>query len=242
MYLSTFSIVARCPQTHMLGIAMCTAIPAIGGLALHLQAQVGAIATQAKLNPYLGKLGLAQLATGLKADAVLQQLRLYDPAFETRQISIVDAQGNTAVHTGQACFTWCGHRQGEGYVIAANMMQDVQTVEAMETAFLKADDLPFAERLLMALIAGDKTGGDYRGRQSACLQLVQKEAYPYLDIRVDEHQTPVAELARIYQVCQQQLLPLMPLLPTQDNPAGCMPPAEHPYFTLMRKPVIERGK
>ncbi|ALG69194.1 DUF1028 domain-containing protein [Beggiatoa leptomitoformis] len=240
MYLSTFSITARCAETGMLGVAMCTAIPAIGGLAIRAQAGVGAIATQAKLNPYLGIIGLEQLAKGGTADAVLQMLAAVDPLFNTRQIAIVDAKGNAIAHTGKACFAWCGQVCGAGFVIVANMMQDASTVAEMEQVFLAETSLSLPERLLRALMAGDATGGDYRGRQSACLYVVHQESYPYLDLRVDEHQTPVMELQRIFAVWQRQLLPLMAMLPTRENPAGKLPTGEHPYFIMMRKPVAER--
>jgi len=220
LVLATFSIAARCPRTGMVGVAVCTAVPAVGALCPFAKPGVGAIASQSFVNPYLGIDGLALLERGIGAQTALEQLIANDPGQDVRQLSIVDRMGNAAAFTGKSCLPWGGHVVGDGYAVAANMMIDETTVTAMARAFedAVADDLP--ERLLKALEAGDATGGDYRGRQSAALLVYYKEAYPYRSLRVDEHRTPVAELRRIFTVCQQQLFPFVDALPTRELPAG----------------------
>jgi uncharacterized Ntn-hydrolase superfamily protein len=218
LVLSTFSIVARCPRTGMLGVAVCTAVPAVGSLCPFAKSGVGAIASQSFVNPYLGIDGLALLEKGLRAQEALDQLIAGDPGRDVRQLSIVDCYGHATAFTGKDCIPWHGHAAGEGYAAAANMMVDETTVTAMARAFevSVADSLP--ERLLKALEAGDATGGDYRGRQSAALLVYNTEEYPYRSLRVDEHRAPVAELRRIFEVSKQQLFPFVDALPTRANP------------------------
>jgi len=195
----TFSIVARCPQTGDLGIAVSTAIPAVGAINPFARAQVGAIATQAWSNPYLGIDGLSLLARGLPAAEVLERLLKLDAERENRQLCIVDARGSVAAFTGKEVQPWKGHLLGSGYVIAGNLLVSGATIEAMSDAFEAAQG-PLAERLLTALEAGQAAGGDKRGRVSAALLVVRDEAYPHIDLRVDEHADPVAELRRIFDI------------------------------------------
>ena len=220
LLLTTFSIVARCPRTGMLGVAVCTAVPAVGALCPFAQPGVGAIATQSFVNPYLGIDGLKLLEAGMGAEATVAQLLARDPGREVRQLSLVDRGGQAAAFTGARCLEWCGHKIGDGYAVAANMMVDETTVGAMARAFEAAASDGLAERLLKALEAGDATGGDYRGRQSAALLVYHTEAYPHRSLRVDEHRTPVAELRRIFTLCERQLFPFVDALPTRESPAG----------------------
>jgi uncharacterized Ntn-hydrolase superfamily protein len=220
LILTTFSIVARCPRTSMVGVAVCTAVPAVGSLCPFAKPQTGAIATQSFVNPYLGIDGLRLLEKGLSAQAVLEQLLADDPGRDMRQLSIADRRGNAAAFTGQHCLPWHGHYVGDGYAVAANMMVDETTVTAMAPAFERGSDDELPERLLKALEAGDATGGDYRGRQSAALLGYHTEEYPYCSLRVDEHHQPVAELRRIFEVSRQQLFPFIAMLPTRAHPRG----------------------
>jgi uncharacterized Ntn-hydrolase superfamily protein len=198
-YLTTFSIVARCPRTGELGIAVSTAIPAVGAINPFARAQVGAIATQAWSNPYLGIDGLRLLVRGLSAAETLERLLRADVDRENRQLSIVDAHGDTAAFTGDAVHPWSGHHEGNGYVVAGNLLTGKETILAMAESFERARG-PLAERLVGALEAGQTAGGDRRGKVSAALLLVRDEAYPYLDLRVDEHTDPVTELRRIFDL------------------------------------------
>ena len=218
--LTTFSIAARCPRTGMVGVAVCTAVPAVGSLCPFAKPRVGAIATQSFVNPYLGVDGLKLLEQGLSAQETLEQLVAEDPGRDRRQLSVVDSHGNAAAFTGKDCLSWYGHLVGEGYAVAANMMVDETTIAAMARAFEvhANDELP--ERLLKSLEAGDATGGDYRGRQSAALLVYHTEDYPYRSLRVDEHRQPVAELRRIFEISQQQLFPFIDMLPTRKDPGG----------------------
>jgi uncharacterized Ntn-hydrolase superfamily protein len=198
-YLATFSIVARCPQSGELGIAVSTAIPAVGAINPFTRAGVGAIATQAWSNPYLGIDGLRLLGRGLSAAETLERLLGADADREKRQLSIVDAHGATAAFTGDAVQPWSGHRQGKGYVVAGNLLSGEETIRAMAGTFEGACDL-LGGRLVAVLEAGQAAGGDRRGRVSAALLVVKDQEYPYLDLRVDEHADPVAELRRIYDL------------------------------------------
>jgi uncharacterized Ntn-hydrolase superfamily protein len=202
----------------MLGVALSTKFPAIGAISSWAHAGVGAIATQARTNPLLAIEGLDLLEEGLGAGDALRKLLARDNEPERRQLAIVDARGETAAHTGGATDTWCGHRTGENYAVAGNLLIGEETVTAMAETFEASSGQDFAERLLMALEAGQGAGGDRRGRQSAALYVVHTERYPYLDLRVDEHPDPVAELRRVYEVAREEMLPLLEALPTRSRP------------------------
>jgi uncharacterized Ntn-hydrolase superfamily protein len=195
----TFSVVAHCAQTGDLGVAASTAIPAVGAINPRARARVGAIATQAWSNPYLGIDGLSLLAQGLSAAEVLERLLAVDADRERRQLCVVDAQGGVAAFTGAEVQPWRGHRIGAGYAVAGNYLISGGTIQAMAGAFETARG-PLGERLLLALEAGQAAGGDRRGRASAALLVVRDEEYPYVDLRVDEHSAPVAELRRIFGI------------------------------------------
>ncbi len=220
LVLTTFSIAARCARTGMMGVAVCTAVPAVGALCPFAKPRVGVIATQSFVNPYLGIDGLELLGRGLSAQETLEKLLAGDPGRDVRQLSVVDSQGKAAAFTGKDCFSWHGHLVGDGYAVAANMMVDETTVAAMARAFAANSNDELPERLLKSLEAGDATGGDYRGRQSAALLVYNTEEYPYRSLRVDEHRQPVAELRRIFEVSRQQLFPFIEMLPTRENPRG----------------------
>ena len=239
LVLTTFSITARCPRTGMVGTAVCTAIPGVGALASFGKAGVGAVSTQSFVNPYLGIDALTLLTDGKDAKEALETVLAADPGRETRQLAVVDAQGNGAGFTGSDCIPWFGHQVGDSYVVAANMMVDEQTTAAMAHAFLASAAESLPERLLLALEAGNATGGDFRGRQSASLLVYKTEEYPYLSLRVDEHPTPVQELRRIFTVTQRQLLPLMDVMPSRANPLGDIDPND-PNIALLIKQVGER--
>src|SRR5262249_40076076 len=128
LVLSTFSIAARCPRTGMVGVAVCTAVPAVGALCPFAKPRIGAIATQSFVNPYLGIDGLKLLEQGLSAQETLERLIADDRGRDRRQLSVVDSRGRAAAFTGKDCFSWHGHIVGHGYAVAANMMVDETTV------------------------------------------------------------------------------------------------------------------
>ena len=235
--LNTFSIAARCARTGMVGVAVATAVPAVGAICPHARAGVGAVVTQAWTNPYLGIDGLALLAEGLPAGAALAQLIEGDPGRDRRQLGLVDREGNGAAWTGQACTPWCGHRTGQGYAVQGNMLVGEPTLAAMAEAFERAAALDLPERLLVVLEAGEAAGGDRRGRQSAALKVMWREDYPWLDLRVDEHRDPTAELRRIFEVARHQLLPFVAGMPTRANPQGTLPAT---VAAMLQSPPADR--
>jgi uncharacterized Ntn-hydrolase superfamily protein len=218
--LNTFSIVAYDATSGMLGVAISTRVPAVGAVCPFARAGVGAISTQAWTNPLLGVDGLDLLEQGNSAEEALQKLLDADPDPEMRQVIAVDKEGRSAAHTGSEADPWKGHRTGDGYAVAGNMLVGEETITAMAEAFEASADEPLSERLLRALESGQAAGGDKRGRQSAALFVVKSESYPYLDLRVDEHPDPVAELRRVYEVAKRELLPFVEAMPTRDNPKG----------------------
>lgn len=217
---NTFSIAAHCARTGQLGVAVSTAIPAVGMLCPYVASGVGAISSQSFINPYLGIWGLEYLAQGHGAAETLAYLKTLDPNIEMRQLVIVDTQGGSAAFTGKACDSWNGQLVGPNYAIAGNMLVGAATLEAMQTAFLAQPELDLADRLMLALQAGQQAGGDKRGKQSAALRVHHREVYPLVSLAVDDHADPVAELARVYQVFRETLLPVMSMLPTRENPGG----------------------
>ena len=202
----TFSIVARSADGDSWGVAVASKFLAVGAVVPAAVAQVGAIATQANANVAYKGLTLAHLDAGATAPVALQRLLEEDEGRDERQVGIVDLDGGSASHTGQACIDWAGGLTGEGYAIQGNCLVGSEVVEAMEAMWLRSEDLPFEERLLEALAAGDEAGGDKRGRQSAALLVVREEAgYAggddiAVDLRVDDHTAPVTELARLLEL------------------------------------------
>ena len=221
--LNTFSISARCPRTGMLGVAVSTAVPAVGGICSYIKEGVGAIATQSWVNPYLGIDGLKLLEQGLSAEETLAKLLADDPGRDDRQIGIVDAKGRGAAHTGATCVDWAGHIIGDGFSVQGNMLIGAETINAMATAAKASEASDLTERLMIVLEAGQAAGGDKRGKQSAALKVFHQEAYPWLDIRVDEHRNPVAELRRIFEIAKHQLLTFTKGMPTRANPLASLP-------------------
>lgn len=204
----TFSIVARSDDGESWGVAVASKFLAVGSAVPAAAAGVGAIATQADANLAYKYVGLAHLDEGATAQVALDRLVEEDDKREHRQAGIVDSDGNAATFTGAECFAWAGGvtgRTGErgGYAIQGNILTGPEVVEAMETTWLASADLPFERRLHAALAAGDAAGGDQRGRQSAAL-LVVRDGAGYggnddvaVDLRVDDHTDPIAELARL---------------------------------------------
>jgi uncharacterized Ntn-hydrolase superfamily protein len=213
----TFSIVARCPRTGMLGVATSSKALAAGGVVPYCRPGVGAIASQSFVNPYLGIDGLTLLEQGLTAARALEKLVEGDRGRELRQVGIVDRDGNTAAYTGDRCIPWAGQVEGGGYVCLGNILAGAQVVKAMALAFEVSVDEDLAERLLRALEAGQEAGGDRRGRQSAGIHVVHAEEYPYCDLRVDDHADPVPELRRVHDVFLREEVPYLPMAARRDD-------------------------
>ncbi|MEV0087829.1 DUF1028 domain-containing protein [Saccharopolyspora sp. NPDC050642] len=232
--MGTFSIAAYDVVAGCAGVAVSSRMPSIGALSVFARAASGAIATQALINPLLGIDGLELLRTH-SADETLRRLLASDPGADSRQVAIVDKYGRSAAHTGPETHPWSGHRAAPGYAVAGNMLVDMRTVDAMAEQFEATAGKPLHERLLLSLEAGQQAGGDRRGKQSAALYVNNGEPYPYLDLRVDDHPEPVAELRRIYEVAKRELLPFVEALPTRKNPHGrfdeLFEPPAHPILT-----------
>ena len=223
MQLNTFSIAARCARTGMLGVSVSTAVPAVGAICPHVRPGVGAVSTQAWVNPYLGFDSIRLLTDGGEASEVLRTVMEADPARDVRQIGVVDAQGRSASWSGADCTPWFGHRTGPGYAIQGNMLTGPDVLEAMEAAFTASEALELPERLVLALEAAQAQGGDKRGKQSAAVIVYDTEDYPLTDLRVDEHRYPVAELRRIFTIYQQQVRPFLEGMPKKGRPAQPAP-------------------
>jgi uncharacterized Ntn-hydrolase superfamily protein len=216
----TYSIVARDPRTGAYAVAVASRFFAVGALVPHLRGGIGAIATQAFVSPLYGVDGIERLAGGASAEETLRAVIERDAGRQSRQLHLMDAEGRGAAFTGADCIDWAGHLIGDGVSVAGNMLTGPRVVEATLRAYQDTAGLPFAERLLSAMEAGERAGGDKRGRQSAALKIVRGEAYPWLDIRADDHGDPLAELRRLYAVAQERFLLFAELLPTAGNVSG----------------------
>jgi uncharacterized Ntn-hydrolase superfamily protein len=203
---ATFSIVARDPTTGALGVAVQSRVPAVGAVVPFAEAGVGAVATQASANPTYGPDGLKLLREGRSPREAILQLTGADQGRASRQLGIVDAQGRVASFTGQGCNAWAGHKEGVDYCCQGNILADAAVVADMGRAFEESLGLPLPERLLLALEAAQKAGGDRRGMQSAAMFVVRKGAGygglsdRFVDLRVDDHQQPIEELRRLYGI------------------------------------------
>ena len=215
----TWSIVARDPATGAFGVAVATRFFAVGALCPHAASGIGALATQALVNPLWGRAGIALLEEGVPAADAVARLVAADGGRDYRQLHMIDRAGRVAAHTGAACIGWCGHLAGEEFSVAGNMLVGAAVIEATAAAYRAAEG-PFAQRLLAALDAGDAEGGDKRGRQSAALLIYAGEDYPYLDLRVDDHAAPLPELRRLWEVARRSALPFSRFLPTRADPVG----------------------
>ena len=201
----TFSIVACDLDEGAWGVAVASKFPAVGAVVPFARADVGAVATQSFANTSFGPRGLELMANGLSAQKALDRLLVDDPDRELRQVGLVDSKGGSATFSGSGCFAWAGGVSGNGYAIQGNILASGKVVPAMEKAFLKTKgNLP--ARLYAALLAGDRAGGDKRGRQSAAIYVVKpKGGYGgyldrWLDYRVDDHEDPVPRLGELLEM------------------------------------------
>lgn len=206
-YISTFSIVARDSLTGELGVAVASRFFAVGNVVPWAKADVGAVATQSFANTTFGWRGLELLEKGATPEEIVQILLKNDDDPQRRQFGIVSADGKSVTYTGKECIPWAGGRSGPDYAVQGNILASEEVVTAMEKAFLETKGT-LADRLYAALLAGDEKGGDARGKQSAALVIVKKDAgyggYTDLaiDIRVDDHQEPFKELGRLLKIAQ----------------------------------------
>ncbi len=215
----TWSIVAR-DADGAFGVAVASRAFAVGALCPYARSRVGALSTQALVNLHYATPGLDLLAQGTPPEEVIRLLTTPDEGRDHRQLHVVDGRGRTAAYTGAKCVDWCGHATGAGFSVAGNMLAGPQVVEATVRAYEANDGMPFAQRLLTALAAGEDAGGDKRGKQAAALLVCTIERYPFLDLRVDDHVDPIAELWRLYDKSFERYQALLDCLPSEARPAG----------------------
>jgi uncharacterized Ntn-hydrolase superfamily protein len=216
----TWSIIAKDSATGQFGIAVATRFFAVGALVPHVAAGIGAIATQALVNPYYGIDGLKLLREGKSPRDIIDTLTAADDGRDQRQIHIMDASGDIAAFTGPACVDWCGDLKGDDFSIAGNMLAGPRVLDDTAAAYRENLALPLPRRLIAALRAGEAAGGDKRGKQSAALVIYGEEEWPELDLRVDDHADPLSELDRLEQVSRERWVHFRPFLPSRANPAG----------------------
>src|ERR1700736_5436207 len=216
----TWSIIARDNATGQFGIAVATKFFAVGARVPHIAAGIGGVATQALVNPYYGIDGLALLREGREPRAVVETLIAADSGRESRQLHVMDANGRIAAFTGSECVDWCGHVEGDGFSIAGNMLAGAAVLDQTAKAYAANASLPFAQRLIAAMHAGEAAGGDKRGKQSAALLIHGDEEWSDLDLRVDDHFEPLGELERLEGVSRERWVHFRQFLPTRQNPAG----------------------
>jgi uncharacterized Ntn-hydrolase superfamily protein len=194
----TYSIVARCPRTGEYGVAIATYSPNVGIRCPVVVPQRGAASLQAVANPYLLPIARRLMESSLSARKIVDELLSSDPYPQSRQILVVDVYGHAHAHTGERNPAWCGHHIGEGYVAAGNVLAGPGVVAAMAAAFEASEAEPLAERLLRAVEAGRDAGGQPEGQNSSALMVYGEHPFPLVDLRVDLHDTPEAELRRLW--------------------------------------------
>jgi uncharacterized Ntn-hydrolase superfamily protein len=214
----TWSIIAR-DASGAFGVAIATRFFAVGALCPHAESGVGALSTQALVNPYYGRHGLELLRAGTPADEVVRKLTAPDEGRDHRQLHVIDAKGRIGQHTGARCIDWCGAIAGDGFSVAGNMLSNENVIRETARAFRESRK-PFAERLIAALEAGEAAGGDKRGKQSAALMVFSAEDYADLNLRVDDHVEPLSELRRLYDKAHERFVPYLKCSPSKARPWG----------------------
>lgn len=216
----TFSIIAKCRRTGQFGVGAVTGVAAVGKFLANAAAGAGAVATQGRVNPYLGLDGLQRLKSGFSAGDTLTSVLSVDTRAGTRQCAVIDVQGRTAVWTGPETSPWAGAEQHDHFSVQGNLLAGAHVLRAIADTFKAMEDAPLEERLLVALTAGEAAGGDRRGERSAAIFVVDREEYPLWDIRVDHHHDPLSELKRLHEVFARELIPEIRKMPTRARPGG----------------------
>lgn len=236
--LNTFSIVARCERTGQLGVAVSSAVPAVGSMCPYAIPGIGAISTQSWVNPNLAIEALKLMQLGVSARDALDQVLSKDDDAALRQIGIIGREGDGVAWSGSSCTAWQGHFTGSDFAIQGNMLLGEATLLAMRAAWKSNTESDLGERLMRTLEAGDRAGGDFRGKQSAALKIMDKEWYPSVDLRVDEHTEPVAELRRVLNIAKVQLFPFIEGMPRREGASRTLP--EEVTRMLLHSPADRR--
>jgi uncharacterized Ntn-hydrolase superfamily protein len=216
----TWSIVAHDPATGAFAVAVTTCAFAVGASCPFVRSGVGAVSTQSFTNRYLGPAILDAMQRGLSPTAAIESALAGDDGRGIRQVHAVDRHGRAAAFTGRNCVEWAGDRPGRGFSVAGNMLAGEAVVADTFATFVAHDGQPLAERLMAALDAGEAAGGDKRGRQSAALLLTTTEDFPDINIRVDDHPSPLEELRRLYGMWLRDRAPGLRDAPRRANPSG----------------------
>lgn len=214
----TYSLIAK-DTDGSIGLIVASKFFACGAVVPFVSGNV-AVASQAFCNPIWGTEGRARLKAGETASQVLEDLAARDEGRAIRQAHMMDAYGGFAAHTGEDCVDWSGHIIGDGHSVAGNMLAGPRVIEATSESYLANAALPFAERLITAMVAGEREGGDKRGRQAAGLTIHRGEDHPWLDLRVDDHADPLAELARLWDVAQERYVHFAKGMPSAERFSG----------------------
>jgi uncharacterized Ntn-hydrolase superfamily protein len=216
----TWSIIAKDNATGQIAIAVATKFFAVGSRVPHIAPAIGGIATQALVNPYYGIDGVRLLREGRTPRDIIETLIATDAGHASRQLHIMDAKGQIAAYTGKDCVDWCGHLEGSGFSIAGNMLAGSHVLDDTAKTYVANIGMPFARRLIAAMRAGELAGGDKRGKQSAALLIYGEEEWSDLDLRIDDHADPLAELERLEAVSRERWVHFRKYLPSRKNPAG----------------------
>ena len=216
----TWSIVAHDPATGAFAVAVATKAFAVGASCPFVRAGVGAVSTQSMTNRYLGPAILDGLARGLRPAAAIEGALAGDEGRGIRQVHAVDRYGRTAAWTGGNCVDWCGSVSAEGVSVAGNMLAGEPTIQQTLRMWNTSGALPMPERLMMAMEAGEAAGGDRRGKQSAAMVMVTTEDFPDLNLRVDDHTEPLAELRRLLDIWRVEGVARIGTAPSKANPSG----------------------
>jgi uncharacterized Ntn-hydrolase superfamily protein len=216
----TWSIIFRERDSGRIAIAVATKFFAVGARVPYIEPQKGAIATQALVNPLYGIDGRQLIRDGVGAGDIVRILTSRDAGRAHRQLHVLGADGKFAAHTGAECVDWCGHWTGDDFSVAGNMLAGPQVVSETVRVLRERSDLPLPRRMIAALKAGEKVGGDKRGKQSAALLIHGDQEQSELDLRVDDHVEPLLELARLESVSRELWTNIRAFLPTRQNPAG----------------------
>jgi len=216
----TWSIVAHDPATGAFAVAVATRAFAVGASCPFVRSGVGAVSTQSLTNRYLGPAVLDLMQAGIPPPEAIERALAPDEGRHLRQLHAVDRLGRTAAWTGRHCVEWCGERTGEGFSVAGNMLARADVVTATFDTFAAGTALELPERLMAAMEAGEAAGGDKRGKQSAAMVLTTTEDFPDLNIRVDDHAAPLAELRRLLGLWRAQWASRKGWAPSRTNPSG----------------------
>jgi uncharacterized Ntn-hydrolase superfamily protein len=201
----TFTAIGRCPRTGRLGISISTGEVAVGGRCIYVKPNVGAVATQARTNPLLGPFAIQLMELGYPASRALAELEVSDPYIEYRQLGIVDQWGHTAVRTGSSNGNWKGHLTGDGWITMGNGIVDEGVVKAMAKAMEESVEEEIEVRLMKAVSAGTDAGGQPNGQRSAGILVYENEGFTIINLRVDDSDTPMADLWKIFDKFQPML-------------------------------------